>query len=138
MTKEEVIELAKKIIAENKFAIVGTTNLMGYPNVRALKVMKNENYEVFYFSTRANSYKIKQMKRKPKGCIYFYNTEKFESVMMEGNFKVEENRNFEISDIYKIDYDDPFDFAVIKFFPKTIYVYTHFQSVKLDVKDFQK
>lgn len=137
MTEKEVIELAKEIIDNNKFAMIGTTSLKGYPNVRALTKMKNEGFEMFYFSTRADSAKVKQMKRKNKGCVYFYNADKYQSVMLEGTFLVEKNRDFDIAEIYKIDHVDPYDFCTIKFITKAIYVYYNFQTIKFTIAEIK-
>ncbi|MDD2180932.1 MAG: pyridoxamine 5'-phosphate oxidase family protein [Bacilli bacterium] len=137
MTKEEIIELARKIIENNKYAMIGTNSVKGYPNVRALTKMKHDGFELFYFSTRANSEKVKQMRKKNKGCVYFYNTDRYQSVMLEGTFFIEKNRDFDVSEIYKIDYDDPYDFCTIKFVTENIYVYTHFQTIKFNIKELR-
>ncbi len=137
MTKKDLINLAKEIIDNNKFAIVGNVNLRGYANVRALTKMKHDGFEKFYFSTRTESYKVKQMKIRPKGSIYFYHKDKYQSVMLEGKFVVEKNREFDVADLYKIDYDDPYDFSVITFITKNVYIYTNFKSFKFSVDELK-
>ncbi len=137
MNKEEVLKLANEIIDKNKYAMVATNALKGYPNVRALSTMKREGLELFYFSTRAESYKVKQMKRNKKGCIYYYSTDKYQSVMLEGKFIVEPNRDFDVAELYKIDYVDPYDFVTVKFQTENIYVYTNFQTAKINIKEVE-
>lgn len=135
MNKDELLSLANNIIDNNNIAMVATNAPKGYPNVRALTTMKREGLELFYFSTRADSNKVKQMKKNARGSIYYYDEKTYQTVMLEGKYKVEPNRDFDVSDIYKIDQVDPYDFATIKFYTESIYVYSHFQTAKVSVKE---
>lgn len=128
LTKEEALNLAREIVNANKYMMVGTKSYGGYPNVRALAKMKNEDLNVFYFVTRAKSRKIKQMKAFKKGCVYVYDAEKYQAVMFEGKFKIELNTLVGISDIYKMDKVDPFNFVTIKFITKKVHVYSNYET----------
>jgi general stress protein 26 len=131
MTEQEILELATQVIDANDIALVGTISLKRYPNIKALKKMKNEGLKTFYFSTKINSAKVKQIKRRSKGSVYFYDRENYKGVMLEGHFKVENNTTVGISDLYELDAIDPYDFCTLKFVAEYIYVYTHYQTVKI-------
>lgn len=134
MTEEELINLAKKVIDASEIALVGSISLKRYPNVRALKKMKNDGLSTFYFSTRLDSNKVKQMRRRKKGCIYFYDRPTFTGIMIEGIFKIERNTTFGISSLYELDPHDPYEFCTIKFISKYLYIYTHYKTAKIKIE----
>ena len=133
MNKEQILNLAKEIIDSNEIAIVGSISLKKYPNVRALQKMKNEGFNTFYFSTRSDSMKVRQMKKRKKGCVYFYDRPTYSTVMLEGEFKIEPNTTVGVSKLYELDPTDPYTFVTIKFITKYIYVYTHYKTVKFEI-----
>ena len=133
MTKDELLQLAQQIVDANDIALVGTISLKRYPNIKALKKMKNEGLKTFYFSTRLDSAKVKQMKRRNKGSIYFYDRASYQGVMIEGKYKVENNTTVGISELYSLDAHDPYNFCTVKFVAEAVYVYTHYQTVKIEI-----
>ncbi|MDD3392321.1 MAG: pyridoxamine 5'-phosphate oxidase family protein [Bacilli bacterium] len=133
MTKEEILEIINKVIDEQKIAIIGTTSSKRYPNVKALRLMNREDINTFYFSTKRESLKVKQMKRRSKGSIYFYDKDKYVGIMFEGKFKVENNTKYGISELYKLDAIDPYDFCSVIFKATTVYFYMNYQTVKIDL-----
>ncbi len=134
MNKEELLALATKIIDKNKYAMVGINGLKKHPNIYALMKMKNEGLYKFYFTTKKDSNKIKQIKKNEKGCLYFYDEEEYQSVMIEGTFSIEKNETVPIADLYKLDPHDPFTFCTVVFETESLYVYTHYKTIKLRVK----
>jgi general stress protein 26 len=133
MTREQLLELATNIINANDMALVGTTSLKRYPNVRVLKKMKNEGLKTFYFCTRLDSEKVKQVKRRKKGCIYFYDRESYVGVMIEGKFRIERNTMFGIPEIYELDPHDPYEFCTMIFESKCISIYKNYKTVKIEL-----
>ena len=133
MEQDSIKQLAMEVINSNKYALVGTTSLKRYPNIRALGKMKNEDLKVFYFMTRAESMKVKQMKRRKKGCVYFYDQNRYIGVMLEGRFEIEPNTTVGISEIYKIDPVDPYDFCTIKFTTKYVNVYNNYETTRFEI-----
>lgn len=129
MDKESAMKIAKEVIDSNDIALVSSMSIERYPNIRALKKMNNDGFKIFYFSTRAKSNKVKQMKSHKKGCIYFFDKEKYIGVMLDGKFKIEPNTSVGISDIYKIDPVDPYDFCTIKFIVRNVQVYNNFETI---------
>ncbi len=133
MTKEQILEVINQVIDEQKIALVGTISSKKYPNIKALKLMERDNLKTFYFSTKRESTKVKQMKRKSKGSIYFYDKEKYIGIMFEGNFTVENNTRYGISELYDLDGIDPYDFCTVKFQSKRVTFYMHYQTVTFDL-----
>jgi hypothetical protein len=130
MNQEMALKLALEVIDSNDIALVGSISFDRYPNIRALKKMKNEGINTFYFSTRTKSNKVKQMKAHKKGCVYFFDKDRFIGVMLEGVFKIEPNTLVGIADLYKIDPVDPYDFCTVKFITKHVYVYYNYETFK--------
>lgn len=135
MTEQEILQNAEKLIANNEFAMVGTIGKKSFPNIRALKVMKREGLNTFYFSTRSDSEKVKQMKKHKKGCIYFYDTLTFTfaNVLIEGKFSIKPNTLFGISSFYKLD-NEPYDFCTVKFEATKLYYYVPYQKYIVNIK----
>lgn len=131
MTEQDILELAQQVVDSNDIALIGTTSLKRFPNIKALKKMKNEGLKTFYFSTRIDSAKVKQIKRRRKGCVYFYDKVRYKGVMLEGYFKVVNNTMFGVSELYELDPHDPYEFCTLVFNAKYAYVYTHYQTVKI-------
>lgn len=131
MNKEDVLRIVKEVIDANEFALVGTKARMGYPNIKALMKMKNEGINKFYFNTKINSTKVKQMKRNKKGCLYFYDQKNYIGVLLEGTFKVEHNTSVGISKLYELDAIDPYDFCTVIFTTKYVNVYIQYQKARI-------
>lgn len=133
MTDEEVLQKALMIVDKNKYAFLGTMGLEKYPNIRIMSKIKNEGLKKFYFSTRSTSLKVKQIKKNKRGCIYFYDQETYQTVMLEGIFKVEANTLLSIAEIYAIDEHDPFDYLTIVFETKTINFYISYETTNINI-----
>lgn len=131
MTEQDILNIAKEVVDSNDIALIGTISSKRFPNIKAMKKMKNEDLKKFYFSTRIDSTKVKQIKRRRKGCVYFYDKEKFKGVMLEGYFKVHNNTMFGVSELYELDPHDPYEFCTLEFNTKYAYVYTHYHTVKI-------
>ena len=129
----EKLEAAKKIVDQSKYAMVGTISGKKYPNIRALSKIKQEGLSKFYFMTRANSKKVKQMKKNKKGCVYFYDEQTYQTVMLEGTFKIVPNTMMPIAEIYKLDPHDPFDFCTVIFDTESIYFYSNYETTRLEI-----
>lgn len=133
MTGQDILDLAQQVVDSNDIALVGTISSKRFPNIKALRKMKNEGLKTFYFSTRIDSTKVKQIKRRHKGCVYFYDREKFIGVMLEGYFKVLNNTMFGVSELYQLDPHDPYEFCTLEFNSKYAHVYAHYQTVKIEL-----
>lgn len=134
MTNEECLKYSEDLISKNTYAIIGTISNKKYPNTRVLKVMKRDNLKTFYFSTKENSLKVKQIKKNKKGCILFYDESKFASVMIEGKFEIQENKLFEVSNFYDLD-SDPYDFCNLIFKSEILYLYVPYTKYEIKIEE---
>jgi len=130
MNNNEILKYAEELIDKNQYAIVGTINKEKFPNIRALKIMKRDNLKTLYFSTKKTSEKVKQMKKNKKGCLFFYDTSTYSSVMLEGTFEIKDNVLFDVSTFFDL-HPEPYDFCNIIFTTKKIYVYTHYNGYEI-------
>lgn len=133
MTKEEILKLAEEVIQQNPIALIGTISAKKYPNIKALRKMNNEGLKTFYFSTRKESVKVKQISRKNKGSVYFYDKDRFIGIMFEGKFEIQNNTTYGISELYKLDAADPYYFCTLKFNVETMYFYYNYQTAKIEM-----
>lgn len=133
MTLEEVKEYAEELIKKNEYAVIGTISKKSYPNTRALKIMEREGFNKFIFSTKKNTLKIEQIKKNKKGCIFFYDVDKYASVMIEGKFEVKENFLYDVSNFFFL-HPDPYDFCNIIFEAEVMYVYIPYNKYEIKLK----
>lgn len=134
MTEQDILLNAEKLIATNQIAMVGTISKKKFPNIRALDIIKREGLNTFYFSSKCDSDKIIQIKKRKKGCIYFYDsmTFTFSNVLIEGEFKIESNNSVENSNFYKMSSESN-EFCTIKFKAINLYYYTPYQKYKINM-----
>ena len=133
LTNEEVLVRADEMVKNNKYAIVGTISKEKFPNIRGLKIIKREGLKTFYFSTKKTSAKVIQMKKNKKGCIFFYDTTNYSSLMIEGTFEIKDNVLFDISTFFDLD-PEPYDFCNIIFSAKRISLYVPYKEYEIRVK----
>jgi general stress protein 26 len=131
MSNEEILKYAEELINKNQYAIVGTIS-KSFPNIRALKVMKKEGLKTLYFSTKKTSEKVNQMKRNKKGCLFFYDTTNYSSVMLEGTFEIKDNVLFDVSTFFDL-HPEPYDFCNIIFNTTKVYVYLQYKGYEIKI-----
>ncbi len=134
MTEQDILKNIEKLVSSSETAMIGTISKQKFPNIRAMKVIKRENLNTFYFSTKADSDKVIQIEKRKKGCIYFYDdiTFTFSSVLMEGKFSIIHNSSLEISNFYKT--SESSEFCIIKFEAINLYYYTPYNKYKVVIK----
>lgn len=135
MTEQEIIQNAEKLVNSNEFALFGTITKQKFPNIRAMKVMKREGLKTFYFVTKKDSAKIKEIERRSKGCIYWYDTTTFtfSNLMIEGKLEIIDNTMFGISQFYDMA-SEPYDFCTIKFKAIKLHYYAPYKKHTIDFK----
>lgn len=88
MKKEEAIEQGLALVNRSAIAMLGTTDAEGYPNIRALIKVENEDLRRIWFSTNTSSRKVPQLKNNPKACVYFVDFDKWIGLMLVGKVDV--------------------------------------------------
>lgn len=113
-----------KLIDKQKVSFICSIDELGFPNTRAmLKPRKRNGLREFYFSTNTSSKKVRQYRKNPNACIYFYHKGlvKYSGVMLKGKMEVltdqkSKNMIWQKGDrmFYKKGVTDP-DYCVLKF-----------------------
>lgn len=132
-SKEDLLKIADEILLKRRYAMVATRGRWWTIHIRALQCMKNDGFSKFYFVTRRDSLKVKEMKRHKRGTIYFYDKDNYSSIMLIGTYKIDYNPNYGLSDIYKIAEHDLFDNVGIIFHAKTMYLYSNYKTTKFKI-----
>lgn len=135
MDKDLAIKYALKLIERSKVATIGTLDENGYPNIKGMLKISTEGLHTVWFSTLTYSKRTQQIIRNKNGCVYFFDNDSYEGVMLVGDFEVLQNletkkrfwvEGFEM--YYPKGYTDP-DYSVLKFTTKTINFYKGLENI---------
>jgi general stress protein 26 len=88
MQKEEAIKEALELANRSSIAMLGTNGDNGYPNIKAMFRMENENLKTIWFSTNTSSKRVEQLLRNSKTCVYFVDVDQRKGLMLVGNTEV--------------------------------------------------
>ena len=88
MKKEEAIKQALLLVNRSNIAMLGTDGDKGYPNIKAMIKMENEELQKIWFSTNTSSKRVTQLLQNPKACVYFVDFEHWMGVMLVGDIEV--------------------------------------------------
>jgi general stress protein 26 len=88
MKKEEAIREALALATRSEIAMLGTNGDNGYPNIKAMIKMENEDLNRIWFSTNTSSRRIDQLTRNPKACVYFVDFDQWMGLMLVGDVEV--------------------------------------------------
>ena len=88
MQEEEARKKALSLADRSDIAMVGTNGDDGYPNIKAMIKMENEDLKTIWFSTNTSSKRITQLNRDSKTCVYFVDFDRWEGLMLVGNIEV--------------------------------------------------
>lgn len=133
MNQNIAAEIALEVISSNNFALIGTVNNIGNPNIKALIKIKQEGLKKFYFNTQSGSVKVSQMKNHKDGCIYFFDALRHIGVLLEGEFNIINNVDAGISEIYQAVAVDQFNLCTVEFTAKTAHVYKDYETETFEV-----
>jgi len=83
----------EKLIDHASFALIGSTDQDGFPNVKAmLPPRRRESLGRFWFTTNTSSMRVAQYRKDSRACIYFLDSRFFRGVMFVGHMHVLEDR----------------------------------------------
>jgi len=88
MQKEEARKKALSLANLSNITMLGTNGDKGYPNVKAMIKMENEDLKIVWFSTNTSSKRITQLNRDSKTYVYFVDFDQWEGLMLVGNIEV--------------------------------------------------
>ena len=123
------------LIDSQKTAFVGSVDAEGFPNMKAMLAPRKRNgIKEFWFTTNTSSMRVKQYRKSPKACIYFYSSRFFQGVQLIGTMEVLEDAKtkqmiWQDGDTmyYKQGVTDP-DYCVLKFIAMKGRYYHNFKS----------
>lgn len=124
-----------KLIDNQKVAFIGSIDVEGFPNMKAmLKPRKREGLRTFYFTTNTSSMRVSQYLHDNRSCIYFCDRRFFRGVMLKGTMEVltdsvHKEMIWQEGDTmyYKEGVTDP-DYCVLKFTAMSGRYYSSFKS----------
>ncbi len=88
MQQEEAVREALALANRSRIAMLGTNGNDGYPNIKAMLKMENEDLKIIWFSTNTSSKRVAQIKRESKACVYFVDFDHCKGLMLVGNVEV--------------------------------------------------
>ena len=128
------------IIDNQSVALISSVDADGFPNTKAmLPPRKREGIKSFWFTTNTSSVRVKQYRKNPNACIYFYDKRFFRGVMLKGTMDVlEDAASKEMiwrdgdTMYYPLGVTDP-DYCVLKFTAISGRYYANFKSEDFEV-----
>jgi len=88
MQQEEAVREALSLANRSSIAMLGTNGDNGYPNIKAMLKMENEDLKTIWFSTNTSSRRVAQLNRDSKACVYFVDFDQRKGLMLVGNIEV--------------------------------------------------
>ena len=121
MEKQEAINQGLELVDRSTIAMLGTHGEDGFPNIKAMLKMENQGLNKIWFSTNTSSKRLAQIKKNPKVCVYFVDTNEFKGLMLVGSIKVLQDKSSKqrlwregFEKYYPLGIDDP-DYSVLYF-----------------------
>ena len=128
------------LIENQSVSFISSIDEKGFPNTKAmLAPCKREGIKTFYWHTNSPSMRIKQYRKNPKACVYFYDKRFFRGVMLKGIMEVLDDKKIKKElwqDSYSIYYQggrDGGDFIILKFTAKSGRYYSDFHSENFEI-----
>ena len=88
MQQEEAKREALSLANRSGIAMLGTNGDDGYPNIKAMLKIENEDLKIIWFSTNTSSRRVAQLNRDSKACVYFVDFDQFKGLMLVGSVEV--------------------------------------------------
>lgn len=88
MQQKEAIREALSLANRSNIAMLGTNGDNGYPNIKAMLKMENEDLKIIWFSTNTSSKRVAQLNRDSRACVYFVDFDQRKGLMLVGNVEV--------------------------------------------------
>lgn len=132
---KDVEKTVGSMIDKQRVAFIGSLDLEGFPNVKAmLQPRKREGIKTIYLTTNTSSMRVAQYRKDNRACVYFCDSRFFRGVMLRGTMEVlTDNASKEMiwregdTMYYKEGVTDP-DYCVLKFTAISGRFYSKFSS----------
>ena len=132
---KDVEKTVGSMIDKQRVAFIGSLDLEGFPNVKAmLQPRKREGIKTIYLTTNTSSMRVAQYRKDNRACVYFCDSRFFRGVMLRGTMEVlTDSASKEMiwlegdTMYYKEGVTDP-DYCVLKFTAISGRFYSNFSS----------
>ena len=86
---KDVEKTVGSMIDKQRVAFIGSLDLEGFPNVKAmLQPRKREGIKTIYLTTNTSSMRVAQYRKDNRACVYFCDSRFFRGVMLRGTMEV--------------------------------------------------
>lgn len=139
MTKRKTAGESLALADRAVFAMLGTVDEKGCPDVRAVLKMENEGLKKIWFSTNTSSRKVAEIRKNHRACVYFVDFKKWAGLTLTGSVKILQDikskkhlwrKGFE--KYYPLGVHDP-DYSVLRFTAKKGKYYRNLSKTVFDV-----
>lgn len=139
MTKDEFITKGNELLKYSKLIYVGSVDETGFPNIKCMFNLSNENINKIILSTNTSSKRVKQYIKNNKACIYLCDDAKFQAINLTGFIEICSDyasrkalwrEGFEM--YYPQGINDP-DYSVLKFTAKAGNIYSNLSNETFDL-----
>ncbi len=125
MSKNSKAEI-RKLRKSGRFAYVGSVDEKGFPQIKCMFAIKDEDVQVHYFSTNTSSRRVKQFRENPKASVYYCNKMFVKGALFTGTMEImEDNKtkalfwNKNDKKYYPLGVTDP-DYCILKFTAESV------------------
>ena len=139
MNQNVAVSMSESLVASSTFVMVGSNNIEGYPQIKAMFNMEHRGLKEFWLSTNTSSKRVAQFQEDPRACLYFSDNEQFQGLMLVGKMEVLHDRasrerlwrdGCEI--YYPLGIDDP-DYSVLHFTAESGNFYHQLQNMSFEI-----
>jgi general stress protein 26 len=117
----EIIDKSTTLVSRSITGVLGTIDENGNPEMKAMLKTAADGLNEFWFCSNTSSKRVSHIQKNPNACLYFYDEETFEGLMLTGKAEItydDEKRKEFWNDSMKIYYPlgctDP-DYVLVKF-----------------------
>ncbi len=138
---KEINSEIRKLRTKSRFAYVGSVNGEGFPQVKCMFAIRDEDVRTHYFSTNTSSKRVAQFRENPKASVYYCNEIFFKGALFTGTMEVVEDNEVKArfwnkgdEKYYSKGVTDP-DYCILKFTASTVNYYHGLSNTTLSIDD---
>ncbi len=121
ISSRDVRARALDLVNRSAIALVGSIDASGFPNIKAMLKMENEDIHTLWFSSNTSAKRTTRFLEDPRACVYFLEADSFTGLMLIGTMvplRDPESRQRLWRDgferFYPLGVDDP-DYTALRF-----------------------
>jgi len=140
----ETIQSKIKALRKNsRFAYIGSVNDEGFPQIKCMFAIKDDNVRVHYFSTNTSSKRVRQYLQNPKASVYYCDNRFFKGALFTGSMEALEDSetkerfwNKGDEKYYPKGVEEP-DYCVLKFTADTVNYYQGLNNTTFSIEELE-